>query len=270
MSCRTEAMQEAPSLLLGFHGKETQKVDFYFPTTYFLSYTYPFVYFYSHKKGFKIGIKCTKIIKEIFLSQRDYGYFCFSLYLKIFSSFSAMCINAISYLRKINSTYQRRKEKQTVKKYLPEIAFSFLWRALCYDKSWFEIYRLWPSNCMPNGNLRYHIMPEKSRNAVLLFAVSPSNALKDSFYNPQFGNKLTNNKNTMTLGKTQWPTKKMAKSCLPFHSLHLEAIKHLALCFCLWCQIGEVGGIICETDNKQPQLDSVQAFKGTTPLDGHP
>lgn len=56
---------------------------------------------------------------------------------------------------------------------------------------------------MPNGNLRYHIMPEKSRNAVLLFAVGPSNALKDSFYNPQFGNKLINNKNAMTLGKTQ-------------------------------------------------------------------
>lgn len=46
-------------------------------------------------------------------------------------------------------------------------------------------------------------MPEKSRNAVLLFAVSPSNAFKDRFYNPQLGNKLANNKNTITLEKTQ-------------------------------------------------------------------
>lgn len=46
-------------------------------------------------------------------------------------------------------------------------------------------------------------MPEKSRNAVLLSAESLSNAFKDRFYNPQFGNKLTNNKNAMTLEKTQ-------------------------------------------------------------------
>lgn len=46
-------------------------------------------------------------------------------------------------------------------------------------------------------------MPEKSKNAVLFFAVRPLNAIKDCFYNPQFGNTLANNKNTTTLEKTQ-------------------------------------------------------------------
>ena len=101
-------------------------------------------------------------------------------------------------------------------------------------------------------------MPEKSTNAVLLFAISPSKALKVPFYGPQFGNKLTNNKNAMTLENTQWPTEKMAKSCLSFHSLHLEAIKHLALCFCLWCQIPE--GKLCE-NRQQSQLHFVQVFR---------
>lgn len=129
------------------------------------------------------------------------------------------------------------KKSSLSKRNWPGTAFFFPFTALCCAKRWLEIYRFSSSNCIPNGSVRQHITPEKSRKTALQSAISPSRVFKDRFYNSQFGNKLTNNKNMMTLEKTQWPTEKMAKSCLSFHSPHLEAIKHLALCFHWWCQI---------------------------------
>ena len=46
-------------------------------------------------------------------------------------------------------------------------------------------------------------MQEKSGTAIIKFSINHFNASKDRFHNSQFGNKLTNNKNTMTLEKTQ-------------------------------------------------------------------
>lgn len=46
-------------------------------------------------------------------------------------------------------------------------------------------------------------MQEKSRTAIIKFSINHFSASKDRFHNSQFGDELTNNKNTMTLEKTQ-------------------------------------------------------------------